>query len=562
MEYMDKRSRPTIDGFVPRRSAGGIDSFPGRHTGSGSISGLQRHVEPTEQVAARRQHTPQQALTPVESAEPRRQIVSRADVDDSLHEIDEEPVQQPHHRRGHVRNKGAKPTWRKILKRVVLALIILGILLVGWIGVKAFLAGKQVFKGDIFGIIQQKELKSDENGRSNILVLGTSEDDHGHDAGWLTDSIMIVSIDQKNKNAYMISIPRDLEVKYGMACTAGYSGKINGYFNCVNDDWESTEAEDERQTASRKFFGDIVGLDIQYSVHVNYTVMRDIVKAIDGITITIESPDPRGQMDGNFDWKCGATYAERMKNCPPRGHFIDYPNGPVTLDAEHALYLAQARGDTEVNWGFPNSNFDRERNQQKILVAIKEKALSTGTLTNVSKVTGLIDALGNNLRTNFETSEVRTLMTLGTDIPATSIISIDLLKGGVVNGSAQPTAGAYEFSGVQAYIRKTINATPVSREAAHVVVWNASGVSGAAQAEADKLEALGLVVDGVDNAPDGMTFSGNTFYYTGSEKPKTLTALQGRYGKGALATAKPEFDVTDTTDFVVIITDPLTTAGE
>lgn len=553
-----------MDGFVPRRSAGGVDSFATRHDADAKtvIQGLQRHTaEDVTPVPHRRQP---QSLAPVESVESRRQVVSRADIDDSLHQIDEEPVEQsPRHRRGKKHPHGPKPRWRKIVKRVLLLLLVVGLVGAGWIGVKAILAGGKVFKGDIFGIVQQKDLKTDADGRTNILVLGTSEDDPGHQGAHLTDSIMIVSLDQKKKNAYMISIPRDLEVRYGMACAAGYSGKINGYFDCVNNDWTSSDAEDERQEKSREFFSGIVGLDIQYSVHVNYTVMRDIVKALDGITVTIESPDPRGQMDGNFDWKCGATYAARLKNCPPRGHFIDYPNGPVTLDAEHALYLAQARGDTEVNWGFPNSNFDRERNQQKILVAIKEKALSTGTLTNVSKVTGLIDALGNNLRTNFDTSEIRTLMSLGNDIPSSAIASIDLLEGEVVNASAQPTAGQYEYSGIHAYIKKTINATPVTKEAAHVVVLNASGVTGAAQKEAEKLEALGMVVDAIDNAPEGTALTQNTFYHVSkNDKPKTTAALKSRYGTTSLASSGvPAIDLADTTDFVIVITKPLTTTN-
>ncbi|MEO5949031.1 MAG: LCP family protein [Candidatus Saccharimonas sp.] len=560
---MDRRNKPTMDGFIPRRSAGGVDSFgiPRDSDASTSIRGLQRHNEPTEQGASRRQ--PQSGLTPVDSSQVRRQVVSRADVDESLHEIDQQPEKQPpHNRRNKKRDKGPKPKWRKIVKRTILLLLLIGLIMAGWLGIKALLAGHQVFKGDLFGIVQQKDLKVDANGRSNVLILGTSEDDPGHQGAFLTDSIMVLSVDQKNKNAYMVSIPRDLEVKYGMACIAGYSGKINGYFNCVNDDWNSSSAEDERQEKSRAFFGDIVGLDIQYSVHLNYTVMRDIVKALDGVTVTIESSDPRGQMDGNFDWKCGSTYSQRLKNCPPRGHFIDYPNGPVKLDAEHALYLAQARGDTDINWGFPNSNFDREKNQQKIVVAIKEKAMSSGTLTNISKVSGLVDALGNNLRTNFDTSEIRTLMTLATDIPASSIESIDLLKGGAVNSSAQPTAGQYDFTGIRALIKKTINATPISREAAHVVVLNASGIVGAAQTEANRLSDLGLIVDGVDNAPADVTFTHNTLYHTTTAKPKTLIALQDRYGKTALSTAASPITVDATTDFVVVIFNPLTTTKQ
>ena len=552
-----------MDGFVPRRSAGGVDSFgvPRDSDAATSIRGLQRHNEPVETTANRRQ--PQTGLTPVDSTQMRRQVVSRADVDESLHEIDQQPEKQaPQHRRSKKHDKGPKPRWRKVLKRIILLLLLVGLIAAGWLGVKALLAGRQVFKGDIFGIVQQKDLKIDANGRSNVLILGTSEDDPGHQGAFLTDSIMVLSVDQKNKNAYMISIPRDLEVQYGMACTAGYSGKINGYFNCVNDDWKSSSAEDDRQEKSRAFFGNIVGLDIQYSAHVNYTVMRDIVKALDGVTVTIESSDLRGQMDGNFDWKCGTTFSLRKKNCPPNGHFIDYPNGPANLDAEHALYLAQARGDTEVNYGFPNSNFDREKNQQKILVAIKEKAMSTGTITNISKVSGLIDALGNNLRTNFDTSELRTLMALAGDIPASSIESINLLEGGAVNSSAQPTAGKYDYSGIRALIKKTINATPVSREAAHVVVLNASGIAGVAQTEANKLSDLGMIVDDVDNAPASVAFTQNTFYHTTTAKPKTLTALQSRYGKTSLSATASPVTVASTTDFVIVIFKPLTTTNQ
>ena len=71
-----------------------------------------------------------------------------------------------------------------------------------------------------------------------------------------------------------------------------------------------------------------------------------------------------------------------------------------------------ARGDKAPTYGFEQSNFDREKNQQKIMVAIRDKALSAGTLTDFTKVSGIIDAIGKNLRTNFEKSEVRTLVTL------------------------------------------------------------------------------------------------------------------------------------------------------
>lgn len=82
----------------------------------------------------------------------------------------------------------------------------------------------------------------------------------------------------------------------------------------MNDDFGSSSAEDERQTEFRKLVSEVVGLDIQYSVHVNYSVMRDVVKALDGITVMIEgSGGAPGVMDSNFDWKCGATYSQRKE---------------------------------------------------------------------------------------------------------------------------------------------------------------------------------------------------------------------------------------------------------
>ncbi|MFZ1242752.1 MAG: LCP family protein [Candidatus Saccharimonas sp.] len=537
------KKQTSIDGFVPRRAS----------------KAAKLGVEPVEPQKGR-------TTTPTLERAHSRGGLTRSEVDESLRSIDDEANEN----KSATKRNTAKVhiPRKKIIKRVVLTLVIIIVLALGWFVVKTILAGADIFKGDLLGLVQQKELKKDANGRSNILVLGTSEDDPGHEASYLTDSLMVLSVDQEQKNAYMISIPRDLYVEYGKACLSGYSGKINEYFNCINSDWDSSRAEDERQEASRKFFGDIVGLDIQYSVHVNYTVMRDLVSALGGIKVTIESRDPRGQMDSNFDWKCkggneNASRATMIQNCPPNGHYIDYPNGEVELDAEHALYLAQARGDSAPTYGFEQSNFDREKNQQKILVAIKEKAMSAGTLTNFSKVTGIIEALGKNLRTNFETSEIRTLMSLANDIPSSAIKSISLIDADPalvttsnIGGASVvvPTAGTYDYSKIQAYISKQVNATPVSQEAAHVVVLNASGVAGAAQKEADRLEKLGLVVDSVDNAPEGGSYAKNKIYQLSDNKLNTLAKLESLYGVKATKETVP-VSVEAATNFVVIVAD-------
>lgn len=551
-----------VDGFAPRRASRFVST--NAHTSHAlpivPVTNLQRHATVPQDKVIRGSSS--NALTPIQ-----QHGLSRSDIDESLSQIDRQATgskTSKYVRGGSTRHKQIR---RKIIKWAIIVLVSMGIIMGAWVAVKALIASKSVFKGDIFGLVQQKKLQQDSNGRTNILILGTSEDDPGHDAGYLTDSMMILSVDQTNKNAYMISIPRDLYVKYGRSCQAGYAGKINAYFQCVNDGTSSAD-EEQRQTEIRSFVGSIFGLDIQYSVHVNYTVMRDVVNAVGNITVNIEGDGAPGIMDSNFDWKCKggnayASHATMVKNCPPNGHFIEYKNGPAVLDAEHALYLAQARGDVEPTYGLANSNFDREQNQQKIIVAIKEKAMSSGTLTDITKVTKLIDAIGNNLRTNFDTSEVRTLVSLAKEIPSSSIASVNMLTAtptlfttqtmAGAGSSVVPAAGVYDYTALRTFVHKTLYATGLTKEDAHVMVLNASGVSGAAQAEVDKLTVLGMDAGAYD-APDG-TYTTNVIYQVNhTNKPLSAAKLTSLYGvKPQTVTSVPGVTIDGDTNFVVIL---------
>ena len=542
---MKKNNPNSVDGFIPRRAGAQLGS---------------RHEKEQATPISRTLHTGDEVSQESVGVARENKLVGRSDIDESLREIDDGESEKSTRRsrraqRKHNKNATKKPKNKvlRIVKWLLLALLLAVLVAGGYLAFKAINASDSVFKGNIFDLTKHEPLKEDANGRSNFLILGTSEDDPGHQGANLTDSIMVVSINQTTKDAFTFSIPRDLKVQYGQACVEGYSGKINSYFSCI-DDGEDDAAEQNRLSTMQAFVGEIIGMDIQYGVHVNYTVMRDVVNAIGGsITVNIESRDPRGQMDSNFNWKCGANYATRVQNCPPNGHFIDYPNGPAVLDAEHALYLAQARGDIAPTYGFEQSNFDRERNQQKILVAIRDKALATGTLTNIGSVTGLIDALGGNLRTNIETKEIQTLVGLAKDIPADKIVSIDLNKEGeaVFTGAAQLVAGEFEFDGLRAYLNKVITAEPFVKEEPHVIILNGGGVAGVAQTESAALTAKGFVVDEIDNAPEG-TYPHYTIYQISADKPLTAAKLKALYGVEPQTTTPPVSVVGDT-DFVIII---------
>jgi LCP family protein required for cell wall assembly len=539
-----KKQHSSIDGFIPRRSGGQLGDLHDEHKRPNLADVPNRKLIHT---------TGNDEMRIIGKEQPGLDI-GRSELDDSLRDIDdglaELPKKLSRKQRRLMKKLARKPRSkvRRIIKWLLIVILLAGLSVGGYMVYKFLSASHNILQGNVLDLFQTQPLKQDSNGRSNFLVLGTSEDDPGHPGSTLTDSMMVISVDQKNKDIYMFSIPRDLYVEYGTACDSGYSGKINVYFSC-SDEGTDAQAEQNRLTRTQKLIGDIFGLDIQYGIHINQTVLRQAVDAVGGIDVDIQgSNGDSGVFDRNFDWRCNYT-------C----YLVKYVNGVHHLDGAHALYLSQARGDIAPTYGLGNSNFDREKNQQKILMALKEKAMTTGVLTNLSSVTQLIDALGSNLRTNIQANEIRTLMQVASSIKSGDVHTISLVddgssvvKSGNYDGASvvMPAAGMYSYSEIQAYIKKNISTNPVVREAAPIVVLNGTGTAGFGQTKADELTAAGYNVALVDNAPDG-TYGKVEVYQIGTEDSATAAKLASLYGV-TIKTTTPPISVDNTIRFVVI----------
>lgn len=520
---MAKKNNARIDGFISRRSIGGRNEVSAE-------SGLRPSFENSKlSHAGDDREIKGSSLAPLNEGG-----LSRSVIDESLNEIEQD-------KDDHAKRSRRKPiNSKKLAKRIILAIIALALVGAIFVGVKFLMAGGSIFKGNLLGLVQSQPLKQDANGRSNIVVFGTSEDDEGgnHPGAWLTDSIMIISLDQSNNNAYTFSIPRDLWVSYDQACVAGYEGRINALYQCYSNDGKNEKAGTD---AMRKALKTVTGLDIQYYVHVNYSVVRDVVDAVGGVDVDIQS-DPvsvGGILDRNFDWKCNYT-------C----YYVKYDNGVHHLDGEHALALARARGDNngQLTYGLSRSNYDREINQQKIAVALKEKALSVGTLTNIGKVTSLLDALGKNLRTNFDTSEIRTLMRLGQDIPTESITRVALVDAepaiftnDSVNGASIVRAvdGFNVYDSIIAYLKRKLSSDPVVREDANVGVYNGTVTSGLAQDTANSLTEQNFKIAYVGNALSTNYKTYKIYDLSKGKKPETIAKLEKLYGVTVSTDAAP-----------------------
>lgn len=427
--------------------------------------------------------------------------------------------------------KNGKKKWSR-KKKIIVGIVLF--LLAGLIaaGIWAHLMISKMTNGEsgLFDAIIAKDvpLKTDENGRTNILVFGTSGYEmsgSGHDGAQLTDSIMVVSLDQETKDVAMISIPRDLKVK--MACSAG---KVNEVYWCNN---QSGNDEKAGAAALQKQMEDVLGISMQYYVHLDWGALVQIVDSVGGVTVTL---------DENINDSWTKTYIKA--------------GVPTALNGEEALGLARARHGTA------GGDFTRGNSQQKIIVALVNKVMEQGL--GITNALSMVNALGDNLRMNFSTDEIRTLANLGKDfnlenmrqVPLVDVDNgVNLVTTGMVGGVSfvLPTAGVSNYKDIQAYIKQQLSSDPAVREAAAIEVLNGSGVSGTAATEQEKLEKDGYKVARIGDAPKG-SYEGYQVYVVNEEMSATKSALEKRYNVEAKSASEiPAGISTKGYDIIIIV---------
>ena len=351
---------------------------------------------------------------------------------------------------------------RKKLKKRIIIIVCAVFLLAGlWTGWKFLSNSAKIFGwDDLLGLFSNTKLKGEDEGHVNILLAGNSSDDAGHGGAELTDSMMVLSINTHENTAFMLSVPRDLYVDI----------PDHGYAK-INETYQDGEADNFSESGYakggmgllQKVISQKFGLDLHYYALVNYGALRDAVNAVGGITINVQSSDPRGLYDPSRDLTNGKA-------------LVNLPNGMQKLNGQQALNLARARGNAYGSYGFARSDFDRTKHQQQILVALKEKAASAGTLSNPVKVGQLFDSLGNNVKTDMELAEVKRLYKITKDVPSADITSATLNNGSDIEllqsyrtrlgqSALVPSAGVDDYSAIQAYVQELMNKkSSVSKE--------------------------------------------------------------------------------------------------
>lgn len=430
---------------------------------------------------------------------------------------------------------------RKIIKRIIIIVVLLLIIgIVGLIlwgnGIIAKITGGQ---GNVFDLLTFTEptydpLKTDKNGRTNILAFGTSgynmDGDEGngtHDGAQLTDSIMVISFDQETKDVVMLSLPRDL--KASPTCTA--TGKINEIYWCNDGGKDNLESEAKAANALMEEVGGILGIDFQYYAHLNWGSLVQIVDTLGGIKVTLDEDIQ------DYSWT-GAVFKAG----------IEY-----TIDGEQALGLARARHGTA------NGDFTRGASQQKILIGVKNRIAEKDL--SIPELMDLASTLGDNLRTNFSLNEFKTLahLTSETDLSGVRQISLlepePLMTTGTINGISYviPVGGLGNYSRIKSFIEKMLSSDPRVYEDASILILNGTDTPGLASTEQEALKEENYKNVYTDNAPEGTYLEQYSLYSLNDSKPGTKKLLEEKYSTSAKSFDNLPAGIPATYDFILIL---------
>jgi len=468
------------------------------------------------------------------------------------------PLAVPAPREGRRKSRVKKHhNWRKIIKRTVLALLAIIILGVGYLFAKGYLNLNKIFKGGANGAnalhenVDPSKLRGEGDGRVNILVLGKGG--AGHEGPDLTDTLIVASIDPINKEAALISLPRDFYVKvpgYGsMKINEVYANAKNSVLRGKKTNDQAARAEKTGLETVQKVVENTIGIPIHYYAMVDFEGFR---KAIDTV----------GGIDMNVPENLAVYEVMRING---KNYTLNVKAGQQQFDGFRALAFARSRKTS------PRGDFDRSERQRLVILSLKDKVLSAGTFSNPLRLNRLIDDFGNRIQTNLSLDEVRRVYDITKDIPGSQVKSLGLaappnvlVKTTTMGGLSVvvPRLGTYDYSEVQSFVRNNLRDGFLKKENARVAILNGTNSSGLAAKKSEELKSYGYNVGNVGDAPTKNYAKTVLVDLRGGKNKYTKRYLEQRFKTSAVSNLPDGSIMPGDADFVIILGQNETTSGQ
>ncbi|MEK7127737.1 MAG: LCP family protein [Patescibacteria group bacterium] len=246
------------------------------------------------------------------------------------------------------------------------------------------------------------------NGRINILVLGIGGENH--DGPDLTDSMMIVSLPAVAGPVYFISVPRDIYLDY-------LGDKINSAYATGQE-----KKPGAGLTLAKAAVTHVIGLPLHYAIRIDFSAFAKIIDLLGGVDVDVENAfiDEKYPLAGKETDPCEACRYETLK----------FDKGLTHMDGALALKYTRSRYSLDPIEG---TDFGRAKRQQRLITAIKQKALSVSNLLNFNKDLEIYNSLRAHIDTDISDNELNSFFKLAITLKDSQIKNVVLDENFLVN---------------------------------------------------------------------------------------------------------------------------------
>ena len=224
------------------------------------------------------------------------------------------------------------------------------------------------------------------NERINVLVVGIDKRPQYNDfAGYLTDVIMVASLDPVSKKVNVISFPRDMlvDIHRGDGPNDYYEDKINASYGVGFRAGQSFDAGAKQIQRDMK---ENFGIETDQWVILDFKGVEKLVDAVGGVDLVIP-----------YELSVPYWY---YSDDDLGGDWVSFPSGEQHLDGYHAVAFGRCRNDSDLY---------RVKRQQAVLEAGIAKLFSLGLLNNPVE---LWDAYSSTVKTDISKARMLGLVPL------------------------------------------------------------------------------------------------------------------------------------------------------
>lgn len=240
-----------------------------------------------------------------------------------------------------------------------------------------------------------------ENNHTNIVIMGIGGGTR--DGANLTDTIILVNLNIKNKTANLVSIPRDLWID-------DFQAKINTAYQIGENKKKGVGLILAKATVEQ-----VTGLPVQYGLIIDFKAFETLVDLIGGIEVKIDNSftDNAYPIEGKENDLCSKTEEEASKATdlniaeilPCRFEKIVFTKGVMHMDGKTALKFVRSRHSID-NEG---TDFARSERQIKLIEAIKNKIVKPEIFLNPSFITKIASDLKDDIYTDLTSGQMFSL---------------------------------------------------------------------------------------------------------------------------------------------------------